>query len=256
MDLVSHPLELVLFLVLGAVLGAIGGLLGVGGGMVAIPVLALGFHFDQQHAQGTALAMVAPNLLMGLWSYSRRPGFDWRVAALMGLVGAPFTYLGAWVATHIPSTPLRIAFATFLALMAVWTAYRALKMKAGATPAAARLPWQYSGVVAAAGGTLSGLFSIGGASITVSALTMVFGFTQVAAQGATLGLIAPGAIVTIVAYALAHDVVWSVGIPLAIGGIASVRYGVAAAHRLPDRTLRLVFAVFLASSSTALFLKP
>jgi uncharacterized membrane protein YfcA len=131
-----------------------------------------------------------------------------------------------------------------------------LQTKPGAAPATPRAHWGYTGIVAGAGGTLSGLFSIGGASITVSALTMVFGFTQVAAQGATLGLIAPGAVVTIVAYALAHDVVWPVGIPLALGGMATVRYGVSVAHRLPDRTLRLLFALFLAGSSSALFLKP
>jgi uncharacterized membrane protein YfcA len=252
---VSHPVEFVVFLVLGALLGAVGGLFGVGGGMVAIPVLAVGFHFDQQHAQGTALAMVAPNLLIGLWNYSRRPGFDRRVAFLMGAVGLPFTYVGALIATHVPSAPLRVAFASFLGAMAIWTAQRALKMKPGATPPPARLAWHWSSVVAAAGGTLSGLFSIGGASIAVSSLTMLFGFTQVAAQGATLGLIAPGTLITIGTYAFAHDVVWSVGIPLAIGGVVSVRYGVTLAHRLPDRTLRLLFALFLAGAATALFLK-
>jgi uncharacterized membrane protein YfcA len=252
---VPNPVELVVFLVLGAVLGAIGGLFGVGGGMVAIPVLAVAFHFDQQHAQGTALAMVVPNLLIGLWDYSRRPGFDRRVAFLMGAVGVPFTYVGALIATHIPSAPLRVAFASFLVAMAIWNAHRALRMKTGGGALPPRVAWPWTSVIAAIGGTLSGVFSIGGASIAVSSLTLLFGFTQVAAQGATLGLIAPGAVVTIVTYAFANDVVWPVGIALAIAGVVSVRYGVALAHRLPDRTLRLLFSVFLAGAGIALFLK-
>jgi uncharacterized membrane protein YfcA len=250
---VSHqPLELLVFLALGALLGAFGGLFGIGGGMIAIPVLGIVWHFDQQRAQGTALAMIAPNLIAGLWAYSRRPGFDRRVATLMGIVGLPFTYLGAFVATHVPSTPLRLAFAAYLMAMALLTASRARGGSRESKPHASRIAWQWTSVVAAVGGMMSGLFSIGGASVAVSSLTTLFGFTQVAAQGASLGLIAPGTIVSIATYALARDVDWAVGIALAIGGILCVRYGVALAHRLSDRTLRLLFAGFLAASSIAL----
>lgn len=54
-------------LALGAVLGGIGGLLGIGGGLIAIPVLVLVYHYDQQTAQGTALVMIVPNVLIGFW---------------------------------------------------------------------------------------------------------------------------------------------------------------------------------------------
>ena len=49
--------------VLGLGLGLLGGLLGIGGGLVAIPVLAWLYGMDQQTAQGTALVMVVPNVL-------------------------------------------------------------------------------------------------------------------------------------------------------------------------------------------------
>lgn len=247
--------DLLLFLVLGALLGVVGGLFGVGGGMVAIPVLAIGFNFSQQLAQGTALAMVAPNLVIGLWGYGRRPGFDWRVATLMGIVGLPFAYLGAHTAVHTQSASLRLWFAGYMALTALWTAVRALRTKPGG-PRPARVHWGWSALVAAVGGGMSGMFSIGGASIAVPMLTMLFGFTQVAAQGATLGLIAPGTLITMVTYAFAHDVNWGVGIPLAVGGIACVPYGVRLAHHLPDKVLRLLFSLFLAGSSIALFAHP
>ena len=57
-------------LLLGAVLGFCGGLLGIGGGILAIPALALWFGMDQSVAQGTALVMIAPNVVMAFWRYS------------------------------------------------------------------------------------------------------------------------------------------------------------------------------------------
>ena len=86
-------------------------------------------------------------------------------------------------------------------------------------------------------------------------LSLVFGYSQTQAQALSLALVAPGTIVGIVTYALAGDVDWGIGIPLAAGGIFSVRYGVALAHRLPERDLRLLFCVLLAAAAIGLFFK-
>lgn len=66
---------------LGLLLGAVGGLLGIGGGLIAIPILAALYGMDQQLAQGTALVMILPNVLVGFWRYNsaRRSIFGrWR----------------------------------------------------------------------------------------------------------------------------------------------------------------------------------
>lgn len=70
---------------LGLLLGALGGLFGIGGGLIAIPALGLLFGLDQQLAQGTALVMVVPNVLLALWRYHQRNRIDWRHALLLGV---------------------------------------------------------------------------------------------------------------------------------------------------------------------------
>ena len=78
-------------LLLGAVLGGIGGLLGIGGGIIAIPVLAMGFGMEQQLAQGTALVMITPNVLIAFWRYiSPNPN-----AQTAGLAFPAFVFVGA-----------------------------------------------------------------------------------------------------------------------------------------------------------------
>jgi hypothetical protein len=86
-SLLSSPLSLSLLwpLLLGALLGGIGGLLGIGGGIIAIPVLAMGFGMEQQLAQGTALVMITPNVLIAFWRYRQRHHLPLRTAGLLGL---------------------------------------------------------------------------------------------------------------------------------------------------------------------------
>jgi uncharacterized protein len=249
---VPDVLHLVLFVALGGVLGALGGLFGLGGGIIAIPVLGLAFGLDEQHAQGTALVMVAPNVLIGLWGYAKRGSVDRRVAILLGACAVPFTYLGALYATRIAGPGLRYGFGAYAAVLAVWFAYRTFRARNDEPPAVPRLAWGWTGVVGALGGILSGLFSVGGAIFAVPFLSLVFAFTQTEAQGLSLALVAPGTIVGIVTYALAGDVDWAIGVPLAIGGALCVRYGVAIAHRLPERRLRLLFCAFLAAAAIGL----
>ncbi|WP_333700236.1 TSUP family transporter, partial [Rivihabitans pingtungensis] len=73
-------------LALGAVVGFLGGLLGIGGGILAIPVLALLFGMDQAMAQGTALVMIAPNVVLAFWRYSQHHPIALRRTLTLGAV--------------------------------------------------------------------------------------------------------------------------------------------------------------------------
>jgi hypothetical protein len=249
--------HLALFLALGGLFGFLGGLFGIGGGVIAIPILTLFFGMNQQHAQGTSLVMVAPNVMVGLRDYARRGSLDTRVAVLLAACAVAFTFVGALYATRVAGPGLRYGFATFTAALAAYFAYRALRgdREAAPAPQAPRIAWGWTALVGIGGGILSGLFSVGGASFAVPILSLVFGYTQTQAQALSLALVAPGTIVGIVAYALAGDIDWWAGIPLAVGGVFSVRYGVALAYRLPQRNLRLLFCVMLGAASLGLFLK-
>src|SRR6185503_20256486 len=77
-------LQILLDLALGAALGFLGGLFGIGGGIIAIPVLSLVFGMDQHLAQGTTLVMVVPNVMLGLWRYYKRGGVNIRYAIVLG----------------------------------------------------------------------------------------------------------------------------------------------------------------------------
>jgi uncharacterized membrane protein YfcA len=77
----------------------------------------------------------------------------------------------------------------------------------------------------------------------------------VAAQGLALALAAPSTTITLTTYALHGHVNWALGIPLALGGLASISWGVKLAHTLPERTLRAAFCVFLVVCAIMLVFK-
>jgi len=147
-------IAIVVDVVLGAAIGVLGGLLGIGGGMLVIPILGIFYGMDQQHAQGTALAMVVPNVVVGLWQYAKR-GMDRRLAFALAGAAVPLTYLGARAAVLLPSRPLRIGFGAFLLLIAAQSVWKALN-RAGAAQRRAPLPWPFATIVGALGGALSG----------------------------------------------------------------------------------------------------
>ena len=246
---------------LGAAIGFLGGLFGVGGGIIAIPILGLIFGFNQQVAQGTALVLVVPNVLLGLWRYYKRGGLDVRYALVLGITAVVFTYAAAKVAVGLHSSTLRAAFGVFVACTAVllgWqTWHRTQSEVAHAYPAGApsdiahdlgsapHPAWGWGTLVGAAGGVLSGLFGVGGATIAPPLLTTFYGFRQAAAQGLALALVAPGAIVGLATYAKAGAVNWPQGLALAAGGMLLVSRGVSMAYKLPERKLKLSFCCVL-----------
>jgi uncharacterized membrane protein YfcA len=245
-----HNIE---FVVLGALCGFLGGLFGIGGATLAIPTLGIVFGMSEQLAQGTALVMAIPNVVLGLARYAQKAGLDIRAAALLAGTAMPVTYVCALVATSLASRPLRIGFAIFLILIALDIGRRALRKETPARKVV--LPWPFVGPVGAVCGIFSGFFGIGGAIVAVPAMTTLFGYSQLAAQGMSLAFSVSTASLTTIAYASKGDVDWLVSIPLAIGGMLAVRHGVDLAHRLPERALRLVFVVFTIAVGIALLIK-
>src|SRR5215475_1462307 len=108
---------------LGGMAGLLGGLFGVGGGFLVIPLLGFFYGMDQQTAQGTALKMVVPNVLWAFSRYQRRFGVDLRMAAAIAGSALIATYPTARLATGLDPHVLRLAFALFLATIAVTVAY-------------------------------------------------------------------------------------------------------------------------------------
>ncbi len=112
--------QIVAFLALGLFAGIISGLIGIGGGIVIVPVLVFLFHFSQHRAQGTTLALLVPPIgILAAWAYYRQGYVDLKVAALICAGFVIGGLLGAKVATSLSNAMLEKVFGVALLLIAL-----------------------------------------------------------------------------------------------------------------------------------------
>ncbi|UCE90313.1 MAG: sulfite exporter TauE/SafE family protein [Pseudomonadota bacterium] len=247
------------YLLLGAFAGTAAGLLGVGGGLIIVPVLALVFsdygfapELIMHLAVGTSLATIVLTSISSVRAHHQRGAVMWPEFARL----TPGIVLGAWlgaaVAHLMPTTAMRIFFGCFELAVAAQLAF-------GLKPNAHR---QLPGNVAMFGaggviGTVSAIVGIGGGTLTVPFLVWCnVAMRNAVATSSACGLpiAVAGAIGFVVAgwnQAALPD--WSTGYVYwpAFAGIvaASVVFaplGAWLAHQLPAQTLKRVFALFLA----------
>ena len=246
------------YLLLGSFAGLVAGLLGVGGGLIIVPVLSWLFanqginHSVIIHlAVGTSLATIIFTSISSVRAHHRHGAVQWPVFFNITpgiIVGA---LLGAAIARYMPTRVLGSFFGVFEILVAI---QMALSIK----PHARRtLPGKW--IVSLVGmviGTISAIVGIGGGTMTVPYLVWCNMVMQKAvATSAAVGL--PIAIAGATGFALAgwvHSDIpagnWGFIVPVAFIGIvlASVLtapLGAWVAHRVSAIVLKKIFALFL-----------
>lgn len=104
---------------LGLFTGLMSGLLGIGGGVIVVPLLVVLFGESDLVAKGTSLLMVIATGMSGTVSNMLRKNVDAPAALAIGGVAALVTPLGVWAAHALPPFIANIVFAGFLGLVIV-----------------------------------------------------------------------------------------------------------------------------------------
>jgi uncharacterized membrane protein YfcA len=107
--------------------GILAGLIGVGGGVIVVPVLMLAFGTSDLVAKGTSLLMMIPTAISGTIGNVRNRNVDLLAAALIGVSACTTTALGAWLATIVDPTLGNMLFAAYLVVIAVQMAIKAIR---------------------------------------------------------------------------------------------------------------------------------
>jgi uncharacterized protein len=105
---------------IGLLAGLFSALLGVGGGLVVVPLLILLARYEERPAMGTSLAAVGLIALVGAVTYALRGELKPGAAAVVGLPAAVGAVLGTWLQQQLETRTLTLSFAALLAGLAVW----------------------------------------------------------------------------------------------------------------------------------------
>jgi uncharacterized membrane protein YfcA len=237
---------------IGVLAGLASGLLGVGGGFLIVPLQTIWAGTDQHRATGTSLAAILPIATIGAAIYyfgSGTPQVDLPVAAALVVGGALGAVIGAVAASRISDRALRSVVALLLLAAGLKELYDVV---VGGSPslhgASAGLGAAQYAVLAAVGlviGILSGLAGLGGGVFIVPILVIGFGISQRLAQGTSLVAILPTASIGAVIHHSNGEVdVRAAGV-MAAAGVPAAIAGALLALWVPQRTLLVLFGVFL-----------
>ena len=116
----SMDVQIILSLVLiGILAGILSGLVGVGGGVVMVPLLVLLLGFNQHQAQGTSLAvLVVPVTVVAVYTYHKEGFIDWRYVGIIAVFFVVGGYFGSKIAVGLDQKMLKKVFGLILLLIA------------------------------------------------------------------------------------------------------------------------------------------
>lgn len=108
----------IMLLAIGLIAGMLSGLIGIGGGIIMVPMLVL-MGFSQHQAQGTSLAALLPPVtLLAVLNYHQAGNINWKYAIVISLFFIVGSYFGSKIAININEKVLRKIFAVILLLVA------------------------------------------------------------------------------------------------------------------------------------------
>lgn len=243
--------------------GVLAGLLGVGGGIVIVPALYFALSLTgmdpaqvMQLAVGTSLATIVFTALSSSWGHYKKGAIDFDLLKLWGpsiLIGV---VLGGIIGGQVSGFALIAVFATVAFLVAMDMIFR--KTSDGDNPRQFSKPvWAGLGVLA---GGISAMMGIGGGTVCVPVLNFLgYDIRRAVGTSAAIGFIIglPGAITYIatgigtpglppLSFGYVNLGAAAIIIPLTV---VFARVGVAIAHRIPRRALRLAFGLFLLATA-------
>lgn len=105
--------------IIGLVTGILAGLLGVGGGIIMVPVMIVAFGIPPVIAKGTSLAVIIPTAVMGTWHNRKRRTADLPSAAIIGTAGIAFAVVGGWLSDGLDPDLSNVLFGALLVVVAV-----------------------------------------------------------------------------------------------------------------------------------------
>jgi uncharacterized membrane protein YfcA len=174
---------------LAVLVGVALGLLGGGGSILMVPLLAYVAGMDAKHAIATSLLVVGIASVVAVIAHARAGRVRWRTAVLIGVAAMAGAYAGGRLAHFIPGTVLMIAFAAVMVAAAI--AMLRGRNNTGPTPQRGQLPRRTMiALTGVAVGVLSGLVGAGGGFLLVPALALLAGLEMPTAVGTSLVVIA------------------------------------------------------------------
>ena len=126
----------IVLVVAGFATGTLAGLLGVGGGIILVPMMVVGVGIPAAIAKGTSLAVVVPTSIMGTWRNRKKRNADLRTAVILGVAGIVSAYIAGNISVGMSESLSNVLFSILLLVVAARMLYDLAITRRAPAPAA------------------------------------------------------------------------------------------------------------------------
>ncbi len=244
-------MDFALFLLLGCGVGAFGALLGLGGGMILVPLFMLfmygadGATFSTvQQIVGTSLFVVFANAVSGTWAYVSQKRIFMRAAVPFSLATIPGAFLGGYLSEWFSGPAFSLLFGATMASLAVFMAVKSRGKKANASaenfdPATAPVNLPLGIAASFFVGFASSILGIGGGIIHVPMMVFLLGFPPQVAVATSTFVLMVSALVGVASHGWLGHILWLPAIMIGIGATVGAQIGAKIARKARPRALVL-----------------
>lgn len=226
------------------------GLLGGGGSILTVPLLAYVAGMDAKQAIATSLLVVGVTSAVGAVSHARAGRVQWRTGLIFGGAGMAGAYGGGVLARFIPGTFLLVGFAIMMIATAI-AMLRGRKEIVG-PGLAQRIPVPKIIAEGLVVGLVTGLVGAGGGFLVVPALALLGGLPMPIAVGTSLIVIAMKSFAGLGGYLSSVHIDWTVALAVTAAAIVGALIGARLTAMVNPDSLRKAFGWFVLAMSSVI----
>ena len=229
---------------LAVVVGFSLGLLGGGGSILTVPILVYIIGQDAKVAVPLSLAIVGTTSLFGVYRNIKKQQVDFKIALVFGAISILGTFLGTIISKKITSEVQLVIFAVIM-LLASFSMIKGRKEGEQRDDHKTNiLLVLIQGFIV---GIITGIVGVGGGFLIVPALVLLANLPMRKAVGTSLLLIALNSFFGFGSYVLAGniEIPWSFLVTFTLLSIVGVIFGSMMADKVPQKTLKKIFGIFL-----------
>jgi len=236
---------------LGFAAGLLGSIIGLGGGIIIVPVLTF-FGFSPALAASNSIFAVFSNAIASSISYAKQRRIEYSIGLKLGLLSIPGTVVGAFISSEITPSFFKILFALILISASIY-----IFSKRKIEPKKYNISKQIMILAIGASfvaGIMSGLFGIGGGIIFVPLMVIAMGLSMKNAAPTSQFILLFASASALVTHTLLGHPDFYQALLLSVGAFVGGIVGARLSLEIKENSLKILISIVMVAVAVKMFI--
>lgn len=234
---------------LGVAVGTFGTLVGIGGGIILVPIFLLFMHYTPQNAVGTSLFVVLLNAVSGTYAYIRQKKVYYDAAIRFSLATIPGAFAGSYLSMYFTSKTFYFTFGLLLVLLGILSFIRSRGSKnldLRFDPENFHYNRWLGILLSFFVGFLSSILGIGGGVIHVPILIYLLSFPTHIATATSHFVLAVSSFFGVTSHLSLGNVLLVPALSIGLGAVVGAQIGAKLSFKVKSKSIQLLLAIAMA----------